>query len=693
MNKGTALILTTLLLVSPDTLHAVDVAGHIEPDTNTVFLLQADAVRNVFTDRTGRFTPMVAGGTIIKDDLWGACLKLGDDDKNGITLKNDGRINFEGGMTLEAWVCFDDPLPVNGASFALKVGSFSWAIAKGKLNTAWLVFPSEEIFTTTPTQFKYYPVGGDMINGLMHVPLKKWTRLTMAYDEALGAVTTRIDGMTDRHRYRYRGPQRMQCDGRSAITLLQGFKNCRIGALRLNTGRPRLAAPALEVYVNQLPFQDRMLLTFDHLDPDLPLPVEVTIVWEKASGEAATLQTLTLDAHAKKDVLLDLPAWKNSLHTIMVNATAGGHAVFAKNFRIASVKPAGPITISTDRTLAQDGKKFFPLMVYHAMPEDFPLLAELGFNVLLNNFNLRQHAGKGETAYSTLLTQSLDAAQKNNLLLWVVANSDYNSLFAIPVAKAHPALAGWYGADEPWGELTRLAESYNTIKMLEPNKPILIVQNNYSRLQETAMGADILGVDPYPIPNVSLRAVVDATRAAIRSVSGRKPIWTILPQYASKIPTREELRCMVWLAIISGADGVGFFDWDERTKDPQTGAMKGWYTPEHPEQVGNLRAVLKELRALEYVLLTPNSVQQPTLHPANPALHVAIKEAGGKRYLLIASDSRRDEEATLQLEGVAEAVGHNLCDDSQKAGLRISHGEVCLKLPPLGVAVYQLESQ
>lgn len=681
-----------LILMWPDGLRATGSLWRLDADTNTVFLLRVDAAKKTLGDRTGRFAPVMSGGAVIEDETFGACLRLGDGDKNGITLKDDGKVDFKGGLTLDAWICLEDS-PEKGTSFALKVGSFSWDIAKGKLSTAWLVFPSEAIFTTMPAQFKYFPVGGDMINGLMNVPLKKWTRLTMAYDESLGAVTTLIDGMTDRHRYRYRGPERLQCDGRSAITLLQGFKNCRVGAVRLNTGRPRLAPPSLEVYVNQLPFQNRMMLTFDHVDRDLPLPIEVAVVWEKASGEAVTLQMLTLDSHAKKDVLLDLPAWKNSLHTIMVNATAEGRPVFAKNFRIASVKPAGAITIGEDHALAKDGKRFFPLMVYHAMPEDFPQLAELGFNVLLNNFNLRQHAGNDESAYSTLLTQSLASAKTNNLLLWVVANSDYNSLFAIPVAKRDAALLGWYGADEPWGDLTRLTESYNTIKMLEPDKPVLIVQNNYSRLQETAMGADIVGVDPYPIPNLSLRAVVDATHAAIRSVSGRKPVWTILPQYESKIPTREELRCMAWLAIIAGADGVGFFDWDERTRDAKTGAMKGWYTKEHPEQVENLRAVLKELRALEHVLLAPGATQHPTLNPANPAIHAAVKETEGQRYLLVASDSRREEEASLRIEHVREAIARNLCDGGDSKSLLISNGEMLLKMPPLGVAVYQIDSK
>ncbi|MCX7049631.1 MAG: hypothetical protein NTX50_29615 [Candidatus Sumerlaeota bacterium] len=665
-------------------------APELEPGANTLFLLQADAAASALVDRTGRFKPVVAGGAVIQDAAWGPCLKFGDGDKNGITLKDDGKISFEGGVTLDAWIFLEEAPSTKGAPLALKVGSFAWELAKGKLNTSWLVFPSAPIFTTTLQQFKYFPVGGEMINGLMQVPLKKWTRLTVAYDEALGAVTTRIDSMTDRYRYRYRGPERMQCDGRSAITLLQDFKNCRIGALRINTGRPRLVAPSLEVYVNPLPFQDRVMITFDHIDPDLPLPIETVIVWEKASGEASVLKTFALDSHAKKDVMLDLPTWKNSLHTIMVNATADGRAVFSKSFRIANVKPEGAIKIGEDRALSKDGKKFFPLMAYHSMPEDFPLLAGMGFNVMYNDFNLNQHAIADPAGYSALLTQSLDAAQKNNLLLWVATNSLYNKLYTIPVAKAHPALLGWYGADEPWGDLTRLAESYNTIKMLEPNLPVIIIQNNYSRLQDTAPGADIIGVDPYPIPNVSLRAVADATQAAVRAVSGRKPVWTILPQYETKIPTREELRCMAWLAIVSGADGVGFFDWDERVRNPQTKAMKGWYTREHPEQVENLRAVLKELRALEPVLLTPCGSKQPALTPGNPALHALVKEAGGKRYLLIASDSRRAEEATLKLESAADAEARCLCDGGSNANLRFMKGELQIKMPPFGAAVYDI---
>ncbi|HSI35255.1 MAG TPA: hypothetical protein VK986_16870, partial [Tepidisphaeraceae bacterium] len=643
--------------------------------------------------------PIVAGGTVAADDAWGSYVRLDGTAGAGITLRDDGKLSFEGGVTIDMWVYLEGPTgPAKGAELALKVGSFAWDLNNAKLNTTWLAFPAEPVFTDAPRQFKTFPVGGDTINGLMTVPRERWVRLTMAYDEALGAVTTQVGGTTDRFRYRYRGPERMRGDGKSPIVLLQGVGPCRVGAVRVDVGRPRLGiAPTLEVYANNLPYRGKVMLTFDHVDPELPLPLEATLVWENPGGEAATAKVVTLSSHAKADVMLDLPAWKNALHTLTVHVTAGGRGVTSKTFRVASVKPAGPVRVEADRSLSRDGKKFFPLMVYHARPADFPLLREIGFNVVFNDFTIRhQVKGADRAGYARLLRESLDAAKRDDLLLLAAANAYYNRLHSIPAAKGHAGLLGWYGADEPWGDLTRLVESYNTIKMLEPDGPVVIIQNNYSRLQETAMGADIVGTDPYPVPNVSLRAVADATRAARSAVSGQKPVWTVLPQYdipkhEPKLPTRAELRCMVWIAAIHGADGLGLFTWDDRTPDAATGKVGGWYTKEHPERVEVLRSVVGELRSLEVVLLAPAAEKAVTVAPANPAVHAAVRVGpGGKRWLLIASDSRRAEEVTVSLgDGTAGAAGC-LADGGERAAITFEGGACRVALPALAAGVYEL---
>ncbi len=674
----------------------VEVAAQSIPkfsvDAHTVFLLEADAAKGALVDRTGRFPAVVTQGSVVMDSAHGACWKLGAENTSGIVVKDDGSVKFDGGVTLDAWVCFDEAPPQKGGMLGMKVGSFAWEIQKSKLNTAWMSFPTESIVTTAPQQYNYFPVGGTMMNGLMDVPVGKWVRLTASYDEALGVVTTLIDGFVDRRRYHYLGTQPLLCNGKSTINLMSGFKNCRVGAIKLSTGTPTVTPPSMEAYLNALPYSGKVAITLDQIDTRLTLPLDVTIVGEKPSGSAETLKRFTLDSHARHEVVLDAPTWLNCLHTYTVSATSAGRQCFTRNLRLANVKPAGRTMILPDHTLTRDGKKFFPLMIYHALPQDFPLIAELGFNIVHNDFSLhRDHSrNRDPVGYDRALIESLDAAEKNKLYLIPGVNAAFGNLSSIAAAKDHPAVLMWYGADEPWGDLTRLHESYNTIKLLSPDLPVFMVQNNYSRLQEMAPAADIIATDPYPIPNVSLRAVVDATQASIRASGGRKPVWTVLPQYATKVPTREELRCMVWLAIASGANGLAIYSWDDRVRDAKTGALKGWLTTEHPELIENLRAVLAEVRELESVLLAPNAAQQPVLAEKNPALHVLLKQHDGKRILIVANDSRSTEQGVLKIEGADGAKARRIDHSAEKMELSIANGTLPLKLPPHGAAVFEL---
>ena len=100
--------------------------------------------------------------------------------------------------------------------------------------------------------------------------------------------------------------------------------------------------------------------------------------------------------------------------------------------------------------------------------------------------------------------------------------------------------------------------------------------------------------------------------------------------------------------------------------------------------------MLKELRALETVLLAPPALQQTTMNPVNPALHALIKEADGKRWLIMANDSRRAEATTLALTGSANDEAKPLIDGIPPLTIRDSKASI--QMPPLGVAVYELPS-
>jgi hypothetical protein len=221
---------------APATAPTTAPSGHgLAIDADTLFLLEADLPAGRHVDRAGPVSPSARGGAVVADGRFGACLKPGD--AAGVVVPDAGAFSLDGGMTLDAWVYLERPPAAKGATLAVKVGSFAWDLGNGKLNTSWLTFPTVPVVTTTPTQYKYYPVGGETINGLMNVPSGRWVRLTTAYDAATGAVTTLIDGVVDRRRYRHRGPEPMRCDPGRPLTLLQGVPGARLGPVRLRRGR------------------------------------------------------------------------------------------------------------------------------------------------------------------------------------------------------------------------------------------------------------------------------------------------------------------------------------------------------------------------------------------------------------------------------------------------------------------------
>ncbi|HSI36927.1 MAG TPA: hypothetical protein VK986_25295, partial [Tepidisphaeraceae bacterium] len=149
------LSLVTLPSLAADAPLAERFAAELTAGSRTVALLRADTERQALVDRTGRFAPAVTGGTVVADEQFGACLKLSGEANAGITLKDDGKLSFEGGLTIDMWVYLEGPTgPARGAQLALKAGSFAWDLNNGKLNTTWLAFPAEPVFTDAPRQFK-----------------------------------------------------------------------------------------------------------------------------------------------------------------------------------------------------------------------------------------------------------------------------------------------------------------------------------------------------------------------------------------------------------------------------------------------------------------------------------------------------------------------------------------------------------
>lgn len=572
-----------------------------------------------FRDTTNVYAPTITGGTVVGD-----ALVFNSAAGNCITMEDKGRASFVGGFTLSSEVWFDE---TPNYFFSMKFGSYCISfMSGGKMTSNWMTFPSEPIFTTVAGQFNYYPVGTELLNGYATLPLKQWVKLELNYDEGTGVTTTKINGVVDRVLYRYRGNERVMNQPNHSFKFFENGKNVRIREIKFQNGRPTVT-PTLNVNANALPYLNKVLVSFDQIDPNLKFPMNA-LVYMFRPGALTTLHTVTLKSAARLDTALPMPAWNGNMMNVQVKV-----AGLERNFPM--VNRAAPSPFNSGR---------YPIVAYHAAPQDFKQLAALGFSVIQNDLNVM--GGGGDPAAN--IQRSLDSAKKYNLGVYVVANVTATKQGYVARFKDHPNLYGWYLADEPGGAdlLETMRDYNNAVKMIDSNSPTMIMMNNFNRL--TGLDCDIIGVDPFPLPNISLRMIDDATKAGIRASKGNKPVLTLFPHYNSLIPTLAELKCMSWLAVIAGAHGIGIFEWDHRTLN----TPNAYYIGNSPTQVAIIGSVFNEMRTYEWLL----SAKNVDCNTGNLAIHACTKAANGKNMLLLANDSRKSESATFVAGGKTVSI-------------------------------------
>jgi hypothetical protein len=688
-------LITLALLFGGGSAHADDIVLP-ERDEHTILLLRVKADGSALEDVAGKSPVQLKGGRIVPDEQFGHVVHFGDESGHSISVGDGGRCDFTKGFTFEAWVNVTsaDESPNTGGSLATKRGSFSFALSKKLgLDNQEMRFPRVPIVTTDDKQLNYFPVGNGRFYGATSIPTGQWVHLAVTYDPDRAVIRTWIDGSQDRVRYLTRGEYgtTLQCDANAPLTLFKGLKHLKVGAVRVSgTARPIGPVNLLETYVHQLPWQQRIVLQFAHLGSDLPYPLQTSVTWENPNGPATVIHRGTLEGPADKLVELKGVGWHNDYYNLDIRVIAGHKEIYRRSTRVANgiVRGKQRIAIRPDKRIERNGNAVFPFFIYHVFPEDFDKIADMGFHFVMPRAPDSPFLdfGRNLPVEFDNMKVSLDAAQKAGIQLMMSARvSKLGSVFRF---ADHPALGAWKTFDEPWGvSLDKMIDTYNTIKIYDQRAPIMTVQNNLSRMSETAEGLDILACDPYVTPSVSLRYVAHATKAARRAVADLKPVWTLLNQYPTKLPTLQELRCMMYLSVTAGADGIGIYAWDYR-RGRGAEPLKGWRTGDSPKDLKILRAAMQEFTAIQHVLVTPNAESSVTFTNENPAIHVALKKSDTAIYLVIANDSRGAQKATLKLEGINNATAANLADESM---LNIVGGTLSLELDPLASGAYRVE--
>ena len=289
-----------------------------------------------------------------------------------------------------------------------------------------------------------------------------------------------------------------------------------------------------------------------------------------------------------------------------------------------------------------NGKPFFPILMYDVPtdPASLKMFREHGFNTLLgkpevsdkllaNGFYTAVHVGKDpvKNLAGVLFGVGMDSPAlfwKQDLL--EKAKADLLRMRAlVPNRTIMNAIGYW--EDEPTGVYSNKV----------PSK---------ERYEELVKVLDVSAPYLYPVPYQPVRSVGEAVERANSATGGKKPLLPILQlftwQAKDRYPTPAELRCMVYLSLIHGANGIGYYSYSNVTGKKGTNIAK-----EQPELWQTVKQINSEIAEIHAWLLEDNKVSV-VLQEGAPEVEFRALGGGGKILLLLANTASVAQTAVLR---------------------------------------------
>jgi len=369
------------------------------------------------------------------------------------------------------------------------------------------------------------------------------------------------------------------------------------------------------------------------------------------------------------------------------------------------------VTVVGDQCIQVDGKPFFVIGVYSAgHPDDLPLLAEAGFNTV------HSYSWEGERSPESGKAW-LDAAHEAGLMCLVglyrpdVKAMDFEaSIRRIERYREHPALLAWHTMDEPaWDKEDNRGQAYMPaayalIKEHDPKHPVTAVVCHFGDTGLFEPSVDVLQADYYPVPPIpaswysgtGFRGVRTYAEKWREACGAAKPYWYVgqifdfsvskeerheIPDEWKRLPTGEELRCMTYTAVASGARGILYWSLSRLIGDDWNRTLLG-----RVRLWEDLEAVVGELNTLMPVLTAdmPESIQ------ATGSVVAMVKSHGQHTYVIVANHERADAAIEVTAAGMENAEAELLFQDGTAS---VADGTLRLELAPMESRVYRIKGK
>jgi hypothetical protein len=371
--------------------------------------------------------------------------------------------------------------------------------------------------------------------------------------------------------------------------------------------------------------------------------------------------------------------------------------------RLPPKAPSPTVSIDEHNRTLINGKPFFPLGWYFGPGPTDPKFRDHVDRLAASPFNTIMCYGVNAGSTNTV-REYLDYLARRNVKIIYSLKDIYEGTRwhhepvlgwhgeenivrqAVNTFRDHPALLAWYLNDElPLTMRPRLEARQRLVSQLDPNHPTWAVLYQVDDLYGYLHTADVLGTDPYPVPDRSVTLAADWTRKSRAVSDGYKPLWMV-PQafdWASyrkapakgRPPTLDEERVMTYLCLIHGAHGLIYYSYADLLRDPKVGFDQRW---------ADLLRIGQEVKQLEPALLAASP--PPNMESKAPDfVHRAVRaDDAGRAYVLLANPDPATS-ANVRVRVPKGAALRLLCHGEERPLERQNSEDECpLTVPPMG---------
>ena len=349
-----------------------------------------------------------------------------------------------------------------------------------------------------------------------------------------------------------------------------------------------------------------------------------------------------------------------------------------------------------------DDPAFFPVGVWAQPAGPAAAYKKMGVNVYVGGVD--SYPRPRDRAF-------LDAIAQHGM----VAICPYKKQYLEEKLHEHPAFLGWMFGDEPdnvdrtTGQVKHTPETllgtFARIRRDDPAHPVYInlgqgvanerfvgrgaTDQQYARYPQAC---DIISYDVYPCNSISpngpdrLHLVAKGIDRLRRWAGPRKRVWCWIEankirKGPSRAPTPDEVKTQIWMAIVHGADGYGFFCHSWAAKRMRVSGIE-------PQMQAALAKTNAEVHALAPVLNSPTLNNRATVKtPRGSRIDLLVKRHAGALYLFAVNMYRKPEQATITLRGIADARAEVLFEHRT---LPLKAGVLTDSFPPYALHRYKI---